>query len=82
MGRSCFTGLPRGGYIGSRVSAGSWGQPSHIGGAVNKALWICSLLGAALGISLGLALFHTPFWGLALGLGIGAVVGASMQRRH
>ncbi|MEO5312979.1 hypothetical protein PV772_02495 [Pseudarthrobacter sp. CC12] len=49
---------------------------------MNKALWICSLVGAALGISLGLAIFHTPFWGFAVGLGLGAVVGASIRRSH
>lgn len=64
------------------VSAGAEVSPAVLETCVNKALWICSLVGAAVGISVGLAVFHTPFWGCALGLGIGAVVGASMQRRR
>ena len=55
---------------------------SRTGDRVNKALWICCLVGAGLGISLGLALFQSPFWGCALGLGLGAMVGASIQKRH
>jgi hypothetical protein len=75
-----------------QIRLGAWGYavlsagPDAIailsGDSVNKALWICCLVGAALGISLGLALFHDPFWGAFLGLGAGAVVGASIQRRH
>lgn len=48
---------------------------------MNKALWICSLVGAAVGITLGLAVFDNPVLGLALGLGLGALVGASIKRR-
>ncbi|MFD5277803.1 hypothetical protein ACFWIX_09610 [Pseudarthrobacter sp. NPDC058362] len=48
---------------------------------MNKALWICSLLGAAVGITLGLAVFDNPVLGFALGLGVGALVGTSIGRR-
>lgn len=48
--------------------------------AMNKALWICSLVGAAVGITLGLAVFDNPVLGFALGLGLGALVGASIRR--
>lgn len=47
---------------------------------MNKALWICSLVGAAVGITLGLAVFENPVLGFALGLGLGALVGASIRR--
>ncbi len=49
---------------------------------MNKPLWICILVGAAMGFSLGLALFQSPFWGCAAGLALGGVVGASIRRRH
>lgn len=49
--------------------------------AVNKALWICSLVGAAVGITIGLAVFDKPVLGFALGLGLGALVGASIKRK-
>lgn len=52
------------------------------GGAMNKPLWICCLVGAALGIALGLAIFDSPVVGVALGLGVGAVVGAGLKQRH
>lgn len=48
---------------------------------MNKALWICSLAGAAVGITLGLAVFDEPVLGFALGLGLGALVGASIRRK-
>lgn len=50
----------------------------HAGGTVNKPLWICCLVGAAVGIAIGLAFFDSPFLGFALGLGVGAVVGAGI----
>ena len=49
---------------------------------MNKPLWICCLVGAAVGITLGLAVFDSPFIGLALGLGIDAVVGAGIRPRR
>lgn len=49
---------------------------------MNKPLWICCLVGAAVGITLGLAVFDSPVIGAALGLGLGAVVGASIGTRR
>jgi len=50
-------------------------------GLMNKPLWICCLVGAAIGIAVGLAVFDSPFIGLAVGLGIGAIVGAGIGPR-
>lgn len=49
---------------------------------MNKPLWICCLVGGAVGITLGLAVFDSPLLGFALGLGIGAVVGAGIGSRR
>lgn len=49
---------------------------------MNKPLWICCLVGAAVGITLGLAVFDSPVVGFALGLGLGAIVGASIGTRR
>ncbi|MDQ0672873.1 putative membrane protein [Pseudarthrobacter siccitolerans] len=49
---------------------------------MNKPLWICCLVGAALGFTVGLAVFDSPFIGFALGLGVGAVVGAGFGKRR
>lgn len=53
-----------------------------VGGLVNKPLWICSLLGAAVGITLGLAVFDSPVVGFAVGLGLGAMVGAGIGTKN
>lgn len=50
--------------------------------SMNKPLWICCLVGAAVGITLGLAVFDSPFIGLAVGLGVGAIVGAGIGPRR
>jgi hypothetical protein len=64
---------------GTHAAAGHANQDRS---PVNKPLWICSLLGAAVGITLGLAVFDSPFLGFALGLGVGALVGAGVGSRR
>lgn len=49
---------------------------------MNKPLWICCLVGAAVGITLGLAVFDNPIVGFALGLGLGAIVGAGIGTKQ
>lgn len=49
---------------------------------MNKPLWICCLLGAAVGITLGFAVFDSPVVGFAVGLGLGALVGAGIGTRQ
>ena len=49
---------------------------------MNKPLWICSLVGAAVGITLGLAVFDSPVVGFAVGLGLGALVGAGLGTKN
>ncbi|CAM3057361.1 hypothetical protein PSET11_02745 [Arthrobacter ulcerisalmonis] len=49
---------------------------------MNRPLWICTLVGAAVGFSFGLAVYDSPVVGFAVGIGLGALVGASFRRRH
>ncbi|MCU1567821.1 MAG: hypothetical protein JWQ56_2758 [Pseudarthrobacter sp.] len=58
------------------------GIPAVTSVPMNKPLWICCLLGAAVGLAVGLAVFDSPFIGFALGLGAGALAGAAVGHRH